>query len=586
VEKILQPGEELPQDWPVDGTVGYDFANLVNWLFVMQRNERAFTRLYNRFTDTTTDYHTLLFDRKELVMDTSLSSELTVLGHLLDDISATERYARDFTLNSLTDAIREVIACFPVYRTYIDERGEISERDRAHILHAVQRAKRRNENIPAATFDFVRAVLLLEPPEPDAPPEARRKRLYFTLKFQQLTGPVMAKGMEDTVCYVYNRFVSLNEVGGSPRVFGIGLEDFHHANEKRADRWRRSLLATSTHDTKRSEDVRARLNVLSEMPGEWSTQVQRWRRVNQAKKRVLADGRRVPDANEEYLLYQTLVGAWPLSLRTDEERAAFTARIQQYLEKAAHEAKVHLSWINPNPEYSAALQEFVAQLLDPGAERRPNRFLRDLENFLPAVCYFGAVNSLAQALLKMTAPGVPDLYQGTELWDFSLVDPDNRRPVDFDARQRLLGRMRSEGGEGNGWLGEMLENYQDGRVKLWVTQRTLNFRREHRALFENGSYQPLYAAGNQGEHVCAFARAAHGEYVLVAAPRFSYTLMRGRLAPPVGAAWGSTQLPLSSTAPREFVNLFTGEVVTRANGGGLSCSEVFARFPLALLAAR
>jgi (1->4)-alpha-D-glucan 1-alpha-D-glucosylmutase len=585
VEKILEPGEDLATDWPVDGTVGYDFANLVNGIFIQRRNERAFTRLYNRFTDTFADYYTLLFDRKELVMDTSLASELTVLGHLLDDISTTERYARDFTLNSLTDAIREVIACFPVYRTYIDERGEISERDRAYILLAVRRAKRRNENIPAAVFDFVRDVLLLEPPEPDAPPEARRKRLYFVLKFQQLTGPVMAKGLEDTVCYVYNRFLPLNEVGGSPRLFGISLEEFHHGNEKRAERWRRSLLATSTHDTKRSEDVRARLNVLSEMPDEWSTHVNRWRRLNQRKKRLLADGRSVPDANEEYLLYQTLVGAWPFRLQSDEERAAFNTRIQEYMDKAAHEAKVHLSWINPNPEYTGALREFVALLLDPGTERRPNRFLRDVEKFLPPVFYFGAINSLAQALLKMTAPGVPDLYQGAELWDLSLVDPDNRRPVDFHVRQQMLGQMRSNG-DGHGGPVEMLENYQDGRVKLWVTQRTLNFRREHRALFDKGSYQPVYAAGSHSEHVCAFTRAARGEYVAVASPRFGYTLMHGRLAPPVGAAWGSAQLPFPITAPQSFMNLFTGETVNRTPGGALLCSEVFASFPLALLVAR
>ncbi len=583
VEKILEPGEELPRQWPVDGTVGYEFANLANGLFIQQKNLRAITNLYHRFIGGSVDPDALIYQSKKLILRAALASEITVLSHMLEEISTTDRHARDFTRAALTEAIGETIACFPVYRTYVDERGNISARDRGYVQEAIVRAKRRNESTSGAVFDFLRDVLLLRNSAASA--ENYRKRLYFTLKFQQLTGPVMAKGVEDTACYVFNRFISCNEVGASLRQFGVDLEELHRGNEVRAEQWPFSMLATSTHDTKRSEDVRARLNVLSEMPRAWAAEVMRWRRMNRVRKRTLADNRTVPDHNEEYFLYQTLVGTWPFDLAAEPD---FLERIQQYMNKAVHEAKVNLSWVNPNAEYTAALKEFIARILAPGVHGRPNVFQQRIESFLPLVMLFGAVNSLAQTLLKLTSPGVPDVYRGTELWDFSLVDPDNRRPVDFALRQRLATDLltRAEQGDLGALCDELLRDYRDGRVKLWTTMRALRFRREHQQLFQSGRYVRLEPAVEKQEHIVAFAREHDWDMAVVVVPRFACTLMNGEMRSPLAAAWGDAQVVLPQHAPGEFVNVFTGEIIRKTSGGALLCREVFARFPVALLRGR
>src|SRR5437868_2192878 len=581
VEKILEHGEELPTQWPVDGTVGYEFANLVNGLFIQKRNERAFTTLYARFIGRKLDVPTLIYHSKKLIMDSAMSGEVAVLMHLLEEISSTDRRARDFTRKSLGDVIRETIACFPVYRTYVDERGTISDRDRGYINEAIVRAKRRNESTPAAIFDFLRSVLLLTP-DSKGTVEGRRRRLYFTLKFQQLTGPVMAKGLEDTACYVYNRFVSVNEVGGAPDQFGFSLDEFHKGNMERLRLWPFCMLASSTHDTKRSEDVRARLNVLSEMPRDWSKLVLKWRRTNRTRKKILSDGRAVPDSNEEYLLYQTLVGVWPFHLSGRQEREAVITRVQEYMTKAVHEAKVNLSWVNPNPEYVEALRKFVSRIIT--GRPRARNFVFFLEELVQSIGLFGAMNSLAQTTLKLMAPGNPDIYQGTELWDFSLVDPDNRRPVDFALRRRFLCELRSS----TDFLSlcqKLLANYEDGRIKLWVTMRGLEFRREHPELFRRGMYIPLEAT-SLNQHLCAFARVLeheeHSEIAIVAVPRFSYTLAGGEVEPPTGKLWGDATISLPSQAPSEFENIFTGERV-QANDGIILCRELFSSFPVCVL---
>jgi (1->4)-alpha-D-glucan 1-alpha-D-glucosylmutase len=414
--------------------------------------------------------------------------------------------------------------------------------------------------------------------------------LNFTLKFQQLTGPVMAKGLEDTVFYVYNRFISLNEVGGDPQRFGWSMDEFHAANMKRQEQWPAAMLSTSTHDTKRSEDVRARLNVLSEMPKTWSAHVHRWRRWNRAKRRVIGDGRSVPDANEEYLLYQALLGSWPW--KTDGAgREEYLRRIQQYMNKAVHEAKVNLSWVNQNPEYIAALEDFVAAILAPAsAKGRANPFVQDIESFMPAVAYFGAINSLAQTLLKLTAPGVPDIYQGNELWDFSLVDPDNRRPVDFVERKRALHELQERAAQGDlrSLVAELLANYQDGRVKLWTVMGALGARRTHAELFRAGVYLPLSGVGKFRDHIAGFVRANEStrESAIIIVPRLSYTLMRGEMKPPVGDAWADAEIALPPGVEGEFVNLYTGEVVRTTATRTLLGREVFASFPVALLISR
>jgi (1->4)-alpha-D-glucan 1-alpha-D-glucosylmutase len=611
VEKILEPGEQLPLGWPVDGTSGYDFANLVNGIFIDQQNERAFNNIYARFIGGLPDFDSILYGSKKLVMNTALSSEVNVLAHLLDEISSSDRHARDFTRKALRDTIRETIACFPVYRSYIDERGEVTDRDRQYINQAIALAKRRNAGTASAVFDFLRDILLLKPPahhHPNGngtPSSAERRngdsgdiyyrKLQFTLKFQQLTGPVMAKGLEDTASYIYNRFISVNEVGGSPKLFGHPVSEFHRGNLIRAEHWPASMLATSTHDTKRSEDVRARLNVLSEMPRLWSSSAMRWRRANRAKKRVLADGRTVPDLNEEYLLYQTLVGAWPITISSDEEREIFIQRIQQYMIKALHEAKVNLSWINPDPEYVEGVSDFIARILTPGARGKANLFLESLLTFLPAVQYFGAINSLTQTLLRITSPGIPDVYQGTELWDLSLVDPDNRRPVDFISRDRMLSEVQSRSsGDLLPLCSELLDNYQDGRIKLWTTSRGLQFRNENPELFRAATYIPVESIGDKQQHLVSFARELPPHIVsetnlkmaIVAAPRFSYTLMKGRMAPPLGDAWGDTELIMPANAPAYFENVMTGEMLRVTSKRTLLCREVFATFPVALLTGR
>jgi (1->4)-alpha-D-glucan 1-alpha-D-glucosylmutase len=594
VEKILEAGEHLPKDWPVDGTVGYEFGNLLNNVFINARARRYFTNLYQRFVGGSPDVNALIYENKKKIMLSSLSSEVAVLTHILEDIFSTDRRARDFTRSLLRNSIRETIACFPVYRTYIDVRGTVSEADRSYIQEAIARAKRRNRNSNLAVYDFLRGVLMLEGADDVAGAEQYRKRLLFVMKFQQLTGPVMAKGLEDTACYVYNRFVSVNEVGGSPADFGIGLEEFHQGNLERARDWPYSMLATSTHDSKRSEDVRARLNVISEMPKLWSEQLTRWRRANRSKKRALADGRVVPDANEEYFFYQTLAGVWPFAMESDSERKEFLQRVSDYMIKAVHEAKVNLSWLSQDQEYVDNLTQFVERTLRPGTSKRANLFLEQFAAFTKPVMFFGALNGLAQVLLKTTSPGVPDIYRGCELWDLSLVDPDNRRPVDYELRQRLLRELTErESGEGDHaeLCAEMLRNFADGRAKLWTTMRALCFRREHPELFQAGSeYVPLLAegavAGNQArEHVIAFARRRDEQMAITLAPRFAYTLMKGEMRPPLEEeAWADASIALPTGAAQEFRNVMTGEIV-RASDGTLLCQEVFRSFPVALLAA-
>ncbi|MGC2742630.1 MAG: malto-oligosyltrehalose synthase, partial [Candidatus Angelobacter sp.] len=585
VEKILEPGEELPREWPVDGTSGYDFTTLVNGLFVDRRNERSFTNFYRRFAGVTQDVETIIYNSKKLIMHASLASEVNVLAHMLDAISATDRYARDFTRKSLRDVIRETIACFPVYRTYIDERGEMTERDRAYIHEAVAKAKRRNMDKAPASFDFLRDILLLKHKNSEDQSDLYRKKLHFTLKFQQLTGPVMAKGMEDTACYVYNRFIAVNEVGGSPAQFGISPEEFHSGNLKRAESWTYSMLATSTHDTKRSEDVRARLDVISEMPKTWAAHVLRWRRTNRLRKRMLTDGRQVPDANEEYFLYQTLVGTWPFDSGTDGLPKEYVERIQQYMAKAVHEAKVNLSWISDDPAYVEALRQFIEKILAAGTPARPNTFLEQMRAFMPIINFFGAINSLAQRVLMLTSPGNPDIYQGTELWDFSLVDPDNRRPVDYSLRERLLTELdrKAEAGNLPTLCAELLENYQDGRIKMWTTMQALRLRRDRRELFHPGHYQPMQATGEKQQHVVAFARERNNQVAIVAVPRLSYTVAGGAMRAPLAGLWERTELPVPSRCPEFLENVFTGEKIRVTAQRTLLCREVFAHFPVALL---
>jgi len=580
VEKILGHGEPLPRAWTVDGTSGYEFLNLVNGLWVDGANARVFDQIYSAFTKQRWKYNDLVMAKKRQVMLVSLVSELNVLAHQLDRISERNRYVRDFTLNSLTFALREVIACFPVYRTYITG-DELPAGEAAYIEEAVRCARRRSAVTDPSVFDFIRDVLLLRAPH-NADEEYRQAQSDWVQRFQQLTGPVMAKGLEDTTFYLYNRLVSLNEVGGEPQRFGSGVREFHRANAERLRNWPHTMLATSTHDTKRSEDVRARIDVLSEMPREWRQMLTRWSRANR-RHLSRVEGRNAPDRNEQYLFYQAVLGTWPFEAMNAQEHEVYVARIRDYLLKAIKEAKENASWILPNEPWESAVANFVTKAL----ENRPgNPFLADLRPFAERIARLGAINSLSQTTLKLTAPGMPDVYQGNELWDFSLVDPDNRRPVDYERRRDALRRLNEPHDNMASFVRELLEQLGSGEIKMWVTTRTLQLRTTYPQLFAAGAYTALEAEGERTEHVVAFARSDDENEVIVVVPRLVYRLM-GDAAMPLGEIWGDDvlQLPASAAGAR-YTNWLNGAELRaseRDGGGGLRLADVFADAPVAVL---
>lgn len=579
VEKILAPHEALPEDWPVAGTTGYEFTNLVNGLFVDQSGEAAMDRAYRRFVGREIDFGELLYDCKRAVMRGELASELNVLSRRLLRLSEYGRRTFDFTINVLRDALAEIVAAFPVYRTYIAS-GEISQQDSRYVDWAVTRAKKRSTAADTSAYDFVRNVLLLNL---EGPEEYEALTGAFVMKFQQYTGPVMAKGMEDTALYIYNRLVSLNEVGGEPERYGVSVSAFHHLTAERAKCWPYAMLSTSTHDTKRSEDVRARTDVLSEIPGEWRDQVARWARTNRSRRREV-DGRDAPDRNDEYLLYQTLVGAWPLGELGEEELAGFRDRIEAYMEKALREAQVNTSWVNVNEEYEAAVADFVEALLTPS---ETNLFLEEFVPFARRISRLGALNSLSQILIKLTSPGVPDIYQGNELWDFSLVDPDNRRPVDYALRRKLLKELTDTADLGRDEVRNLLENWKDGTPKLHLAHRALTLRKESPELFESGEYLPLETSGERSDHLVAFARKLGGKASVTVAPRLYAKLAEdsGALMPDP-EIWTGIFLDVSPLPATEYRNVLTDEAVRVEEKDGrkiLSVRDVLKSFPVALL---
>jgi (1->4)-alpha-D-glucan 1-alpha-D-glucosylmutase len=583
-EKILTKSERMPENWPIFSTTGYVFLNSVNGIFVDNGSAKAFDRIYERFTGMNMNLPDVIYEKKKLVMQVAMASEVNTLGHYLNDLSERNRHTRDFTLNSLRSAIIEVIACFPVYRTYTNT-WTVTDRDRQVVELAVAKAKRKNPALSESIFDFLKDVLFLHFSN-EQKDEDKAAWLDFAMRFQQITGPVMAKGVEDTAFYVYNRLVSLNEVGGMPERFGTPLETFHGQNIERSKSWPSALITTATHDTKRGEDTRQRINVLSEIPREWAERVRAWARMNKKKKTVI-DGVEAPERNEEYLLYQTLVGAWPSEPMDERGRDTFIGRIRDYLLKASREAKVNTSWINPNGKYEEALVSFVDALLTPADG---NRFLSDFLPFQQMISHYGMFNSLSQTLLKICAPGVPDFYQGTELWDFSLVDPDNRRPVDFERRARILEELKRKEREmtGTALAWELTQNAVNGRIKLYVIQKALVHRRDNRELYGQGEYLPLALKGSKAGHVCAFARRKNGMLTITAVPRFLTRLISGNGAVPFGkGVWDDTMLMLPDEVQGgTYRNLFTGELLTAGaenREGGIVVADIFGNFPVALL---
>lgn len=584
-EKITASFEHMPQTWPVHGETGYHFANVINRLLVDAATKARMDRVYHAFIEQSLEWANVAYDAQHMILRRSLASELSVVANVLSRIAQADRHTRDLTYNILRQSLAEVIACFPVYRTYVGDSA--SETDKRYIDWAIASARRRRTAGEAPAFDFIRQALLMELPVATA--SLRRQLRNFAMKFQQVTAPITAKGVEDTSLYRFNRLTSLNEVGGEPDAYGSTVRAFHADSQYRARFWPHEMLGTSTHDTKRSEDVRARISVLSEMTQVWRKTIERWSRINRLRKREV-EGQPAPSLNDEYLLYQTLIGSWPLEELDEAALTTYRERIEGYMIKAAREAKSRTSWANVNADYEEALLQFIRTLL---AQRDLNTFLTDFITFQRRISRYGLLNALSQTLCKLTAPGVPDIYQGNEIWDFSLVDPDNRRPVDYAKRRKLLAELESIDMDtcvDRGLIGSLVTGMRDGRCKLFVTWKVLQFRRDHAALFREGEYRPLRVSGEYAANVCAFARRYEGKIAVTIAPRLYLRLLGPeREDAPLGVSvWGDTaiELPKEFTEPVLLQNLFDGQAVPTNRTAGritLRLADALRNFPVGLL---
>lgn len=589
-EKILAEHEPLRQDWSIHGTTGYEFCRLINGLFIDPEAQTMLSRTYRAFTRTQTDFDELVYRCKHQIMKHAMASELNVLAGQLSHICEMRPHTRDFTTNHLRHALTEVIAHLPVYRTYIRD-GHVAELDRRYVEWAVAIAKKRAQTQDTSIFDFISNVLLLDAAK-NADASYHAAITAFAMKFQQVSSPVMAKGCEDTAFYLYHRLISLNEVGSDPRHFGTSVKAFHAENLKRLEHWPHAMLNTSTHDSKRSEDVRMRINVLSEIPEQWNQQVRRWRRLNRNKKRVV-EHHEIPSANDEYLLYQTMLGIWPPVTLAANEYDALLARLETYMIKAAREAKQHTNWFNPDAVYEDGLLNFIRKITNPAGT---NAFLADFIDFNRHIARCGMFNSLSQTLLKLSVPGVPDIYQGNELWELNLVDPDNRRPIDFTQRLQWLEHIKKSTTVPQNQLASVVrqlpDHLADGRTKLYLTWQLLQIRKQWPAVFQDGAYLPLSVSGEHREHICAFMRQTEEIGLIVIAPRwFSRLITAANTELPLGeAVWGNaTWIEIMQPSPavkNHGLNLLTGETVpiTEINGTvSLSAAHALTSFPVALV---
>lgn len=573
VEKILQPGEELPKIWDIQGTSGYDYLNFVNSVFCKLSEQETFDQIYAEFNRQGMSFEELAIEKKRLILDRNLAGDLDNLATILKKVGSKNRYSNDFTINGLKQALVAVLIRFPIYRTYTNEDG-LLELDRPYIQSVIESAK---EHTPFLQneLNFIEKLLLLDY-ESVLTPTEKAQWLYLVMRIQQYTGPLMAKGVEDTTLYVYNRLLSLNEVGGAPERFGISQAEFHEFNQKRQEHWTHTMNATSTHDTKRGEDGRARLNVLSEIPEEWHQQVQTWSKLNHhCKQRV--KGAIMPDRNDEYAFYQTLVGAYPFA---EEEIKDFVSRVKDYVLKAIREAKIHTTWLRPNSVYETAFTSFVDAVLDPSQE---NLFLQSFLAFQKRVATYGIFNSLSQTLLKIVSPGVPDFYQGGELWDLSLVDPDNRRPVNFELRQTYLEDIqRKAQTDRPGLIAELLRTKEDGRIKLFVITEALKARSAYLKIFQQGTYVPLEVTGKFADHIIAFVRQQGDQTILVIVPRFLTNLIQPDEYPLGKQVWADTTLKLPSNVTNSWQNGLTNQTI-QTTDESLLIGQALEQFPVALL---
>jgi (1->4)-alpha-D-glucan 1-alpha-D-glucosylmutase len=531
-EKILEPGEWLRESWPIDGTSGYDFLNVCNNLLIHPDGLREFDNIYREFTGRNQSFDDMVHDKKLSVEQEALGSDVNRLASLFVEICEGNRDQRDYTRAEIRRAIREVAASFSIYRTYVvAERNEISSDDRAQIQQAVNRAKEYRQDIDAGLFDFMGDVLSLQ--------HRGALESEFLLRFQQFTSPVMAKGVEDTAFYCFNRMVGLNEVGGAPAADGISVDEFHQYCANMQATHPLSMTTLTTHDTKRGDDVRARLAALTEIPSRWNSALQRWAKMNAGFKTGS-----LPDRNTEYFLYQTLIGSWPIS----EER------LSAYMVKAAREAKEQTTWTQQNKDFEDALQAFIGRIL------KSREFLADLELLVRRIDRPGQINSLAQTLLHFTAPGVPDTYQGGELWDYRLVDPDNRTQVDYELRQSMLNTLKDMP------VDEIMKHEETGMPKLWLVHKSLALRRQHPEwLGAEAAYEPLPVTGAKSTHAVAFLRGGH---IATVVPRWPIKL---------GGSWGGATIALPQG---KWANWLTGEIV---EGGRIRIQALLRRLPVALL---
>ncbi|MGH8713157.1 MAG: malto-oligosyltrehalose synthase, partial [Casimicrobiaceae bacterium] len=579
--KILAGHEALPPDWRVQGTTGYRFANLAIGLCVDGAARARFDRVYGSYIGRRVDFEQVLRDAKLQVMTEALASDLNLLAHALARIAEADRSTRDLTFNGLRRALMLYTAGLPVYRTYIDDRGP-GAADLRYIDGAIGIARRQRPVADGSAFDFIHSALtgMLAAAAHPAHEQIRR----FAGRLQQFTAPVMAKAMEDTSFYVFNRLVALNEVGGDPRQFGVSVAAFHAAALERQRHWPGEMLATSTHDNKRSEDVRARLAVLSEMPAAWRLALRRWTRLNQRHETRRGE-EHAPDRNDQYLLYQTLLGIWPSPAPDAEGLAALRQRVHAYMRKAVREAKVHSSWANPDEDYERALAAFIDGLL---GRLESNAFLQEFLRLHAVVACCGLYNSLAQTLLKLASPGVPDIYQGNEVWDLSLVDPDNRRPVDYGQRRAMLKELKRSFGPDRPHVAHaraLFESIDDGRLKMYLVWRALGLRARRPGVFERGRYVALAVAGTHAAHVCAFARVHESITVVTVVPRLLLGLTaRGTRAPLGSTVWGDTRVRLP--LPGSYRDVLTGAIRSSAPAAQatyLAVADLFDTLPVALL---
>ncbi len=577
VEKVLSPGEDLPAGWKIQGTTGYDFLNRLNGLFCDSTGEGGLGAMFRDFAAVTNSYEHIVYESKRLILESYMRSEISQLARLTREALRSLEGRCEHSETRLREVLVEVIASFPVYRTYDDPNG-LSEEDEKVWLLALQRARKRGGHLAAEIEGLGKIIKACSRSE--AKRTASTAAQALILRLQQYTGPAMAKGFEDTALYLYNRLISLNEVGGSPGRFGDSVEEFHAFNEKRHVSWPSSMSTTSTHDTKRGEDARARINVLSEIPAEWEARVRAWRAMN-SRHTAKCEGRVTPDANLEYLIYQSLIGAWPFG---SSDHEGFTGRMKAFAVKAAREAKARTSWDDPDGCTEEAIESFVEAILD---ESRTGDFLTDFRRFMEKVSHYGVLNSLSQTLIKLASPGVPDIYQGSELWNLSLVDPDNRRPVDFHMFEKHLDEILETYREDPlGTVADLLSSPGDGRLKLFLTHRGLLARKENIAVFSEGSYIPIESRGEFGRHVVAFARSHGSGTALAVAPRLLTGVVKTDELPLGDKAWGDTQIVLpdtlsSGSGASRWHHAITGEVI--ATEGTLRLAEVLRHFPVALL---